>query len=102
MGISNLLKEKAKKRGILRFSSALELKTRRQLSFGKQAGLLPSNLGDTPQNHEQGASLNAAKGWNSALCRLCWIWEWNYSTVLLNKVKKIYCSDWCLCAVITL
>ena len=39
----------------------------------KQAGFPPSNLGDAPQNHEQGVSLNAGKGWNTTLCRLCWI-----------------------------
>ena len=28
--------------------------------------------------------------------------KWNYSTVLFNKVKRNYCSDWCLCTVINL
>ena len=28
--------------------------------------------------------------------------KWNYSTVLFNKVQRSYCSNWCLCTVITL
>ena len=63
-------------RGFLgHFSSASELKHSSTYLLYKQAGSPHSNLGDTPQNHKQGASLNAAKEWNSAPCRLCWIWE---------------------------
>ena len=55
----------------------------------KQAGFPPSNLGDIPQNHEQGASLNAAKGWNTTLCRLLDSGNGTTPLCCLIKLKEI-------------
>ena len=84
------------------FSSALELKTA-AIIFCTSRLASPLQTWETLLKITNKGHLQMLQKGGILPCVDCaGFGKWNYSTVLFNKVKRSYCSNWCLCTVITL